>query len=344
MPQVSLDSRRLQGRAAALAAALALAACGGGGSAVADTPAPPPPPAVVTSSLGDFPDPFLFTDAGTTYAFATNGNARNVQVASSIDGSRFTALPDALPVLASWAKPGFGLTWAPEIIRAGTQYLLYYTGRDKVSDRQCIGVAQASAPAGPYTDGRAAPLVCQAAEGGSIDASPWRDGSGLYLYVKNDGNCCNQPTSLYAVPLADDGLSTRGEPVKLLTNDAASWEGRVIEAPTMWQQGGQYYLFYSGGDYGNDSYGVGVASCATPLGPCTKSPANPILKTRSDTSPKLLGPGHQSLLQSGSQTWIAYHTWEVTAAGTKGSRRFMYLDKLDWVNGQPVVRGPTIVP
>jgi len=321
-----------------------LVACGGGGSATAGTPPPAPPPAVVTSSLGDFPDPFVYTEAGTSYAFATNANGRNVQVASSSDQVRFTALPDAMPTLASWASPSFGLTWAPEVIKVGANYLLYYTGRDKASNKQCIGVARASAPAGPYTDNRTAPLVCQVAEGGSIDPNPWQGGGGLYLYVKNDGNCCNLPTSLYAVALTDDGLATAGAPVKLLTNDATSWERDVIEAPTMWARDGQYLLFYSGAHYGDASYAVGYARCATPLGPCTKNPGNPMLKSRSDSSPALIGPGHQSLLQVGGQTWIAYHAWEVTAAGTRGNRRFMYLDKLDWVSGEPVVRGPTMVP
>lgn len=321
-----------------------LVACGGGGSATASTPAPLPPPVAVTSSLGDFPDPFLYAEAGTTYAFATNANGRNVQAASSSDGIRFTPLADALPMLASWASPGFGLTWAPEVIKVGTSYLLYYTGRDKASNRQCIGVARASAPAGPYTDSSTAPLVCQVAEGGSIDPSPWRDATGLYLYLKNDGNCCGLPTSLYAVPLSADGLAVNGALVKLLTNEVASWEGAVVEAPTLFQHDGQYLLFYSGGNYADSSYAVGYARCASALGPCTRNPGNPVLKSRSDTSPTLIGPGHQSLLQVGGQTWMAYHAWEVTATGARGSRRFMYLDKLDWVDGQPVVRGPTMVP
>ena len=322
---------------------LALAACGGGGGGYAPAPALPLPVAV-TSSLGDFPDPFLYAEAGTTYAFATNANGRNVQVASSSDLARFTALPDAMPALAAWASPAFGLTWAPEVVKVGTSYLLYYTGRDKASNKQCIGIATARAPAGPYVDSRTAPLVCQVAEGGSIDPSPWRDTTGFYLYVKNDGNCCGLPTSLYAVPLTADGLATVGAPVKLITNDATSWERAVVEAPTMFQRDGQYLLFYSGGDYADSSYAVGFARCTSALGPCTKNAGNPILKSRSDTSPALIGPGHQSLLQSGGQTWIAYHAWEVTSSGARGTRRFMYVDKLDWVDGQPVVRGPTMVP
>ena len=45
-------------------------------------------------------------------------------------------------------------------------------------------------------------FVCQSAEGGTIDASPFRDGDKLYLYFKNDGNCCNKTTYLYGQELA----------------------------------------------------------------------------------------------------------------------------------------------
>jgi beta-xylosidase len=324
----------------------ALPACGGsGGPTAAPLPPAPPPVATQTSSLGDFPDAFLFAEGPTTYAFATNANGRNVQVAASNDMAHFSALPDAMPQIASWAVQSFGLVWAPEVMKVGGNYLLYYTAHDKASDRQCVGVAQASAVTGPYVDSGNAPLVCQSSEGGTIDPSPFHDASGAnVLYVKSDGNCCGLPTSIYAVPLSADGLSAQGAPVKLLTNDATSWEHSVIEAPTMFQHDGQYLLFYSGGNYADSTYAVGYATCSGLFGPCVKSADNPVLKSRSDTTPKLIGPGHQSLLQVGSQTWISYHAWEVTSSGTRGNRRFMYLDKLDWAGGKPAVEGPTMVP
>jgi beta-xylosidase len=321
-----------------------LVACGGGGGG---TPAPvvtPPPPVAHVSSLGDFPDPFLLADGGVTYAFATNSAGRNVQVAMSTDRLTWQAGADAMPQLPAWAATGFGLVWAPEVLKLGNRYLLYFTARDKASDRQCVGLAEGAEPQGPYVDTRSTPLVCQVSEGGTIDANPLQVGDQLYLYFKNDGNCCGMPTSLYGQRLSADGLSVQGEPVRLLTNQAGSWEGTVIEAPTMWLRDGQFHLFYSAGNYADTSYGMGHATCAGPLGPCERSADSPVLKSRQDTTPPLVGPGHQGLLQVGNQTWIAYHAWEVTAAGTRGNRRFMYLDTLDWVNGKPVVGGPTMVP
>ncbi len=314
-----------------------LAACGGGGSAGTNPPDNP-----VTNSIGDFPDPFVLVDNGLYFAYATNGQGKNVQVLRSSDRLAWTPLADAMPELPSWARTTGSFVWAPEVIKLGGRYLLYFTARDKTIDKQCIGVAVANKPEGPFKDVSSQPLVCQVAEGGTIDASPFLDGGKLFLYFKNDGNCCGQPTWLYAQELAADGLSLLGAPVRLLRNEHA-WEGAVIEAPTMLLYAGSYFLFYSGNDYGGTPYAVGYATCAGPIGPCTAAPENPILKSRA-TAPVLIGPGHTSIFLVGTQHWMAYHAWEVLANGQRGSRRLLYIDKLNWVDGKPVVRGPTLVP
>jgi GH43 family beta-xylosidase len=55
----------------------------------------------------------------------------------------------------------------------------------------------------------------------------------------------------------------------------------------------------------------------------------------------MIGPGHNSFTTSpnGDQEFIVYHAWdpEMTA-------RRMCIDKLDWVNGEPVIHGPTWTP
>jgi beta-xylosidase len=83
---------------------------------------------------------------------------------------------DALPQLGSWAKTGF--TWAPEVLPLNGRYLLYYTASDRRKNAQCVGVAEATDPHGPFVDSRAEPIVCQADFGGSIDADPFRDADG----------------------------------------------------------------------------------------------------------------------------------------------------------------------
>ena len=292
----------------------------------------------------DFPDPHVIKVGDTYYAYATNATSRNVQTASSTDLVNWKLLPDALPAPGPWARLGGGYVWAPEVMEIDGKYLLYYTARDKASNRQCVGVAIADKPNGPFKDSSDKAFVCQADEGGTIDASPFRDGDKLYLYYKNDGNCCSITTRLYVQEMAPDGLSLVGEPTSLVQNDKL-WEGRVVEAPTMWKHEDKYYLFYSGNDYAGPPYAVGYANCESPTGPCQDAEENPILASRMTEKPLVIGPGHQTLLlDDDGETWMVYHVWEVTSAGLRGSRRFMWIDKVEWTEGKPQVKGPTSGP
>ena len=293
---------------------------------------------------GDFADPFVLKEGATYYAYATNASGRNIQVATSPDLVKWTLLSDAMPSLPTWAKLGGSLVWAPEVMKISDKYVLYYTARDKASNKQCVGVATSDKPQGKFRDTNPAPLVCQAEEGGTIDASPFRDGDKLYLYYKNDGNCCNKLTYLYAQEMAPDGLSLVGEPKQLVHNDRG-WEGRVVEAPTMWKHEDKYYLFFSANNYAGVEYAVGYANCETPLGPCEDAPENPILASRMDQKPLVIGPGHQTIIEDDDgETWLVYHAWEVTSAGMRGSSRFMWIDRLTFEGGKPLVQGPTTDP
>ena len=185
-------------------------------------------------------------------------------------------------------------------------------------------------------------MVCQSDEGGTIDPSPFRDGDKLYLYFKNDGNCCDKPTYFWVQELAPDGLSLVGQPTRLIRNEAL-WEGSVVEAPTMVQHEGKYYLFYSANNYAGVEYAVGYATCDLPTGPCTKAPENPILKSRM-TPPLVVGPGHQAIVQVKDQTWIVYHAWNILSSGVRGDARYLWIDRVNWTDGKPVVQGPTVDP
>jgi beta-xylosidase len=291
----------------------------------------------------DFPDPDVLSTTNGYYAYATNGSGRNIQVAHSTDLVHWQLLPDALPAPGPWAKLGGGYVWAPEVIKIAERYVMYYTARDKASNKQCVGVATSNKPDSQFKDPNDHPLVCHPDEGGDIDPDPFRDGDKLYLYFKNDGNCCGRTTYLYVQELAPDGLSLVGAPTQLVSNDKL-WEGRVVEAPTMWKHEGKYYLFFSGNDYAGPPYAVGYANCQSPTGPCEDAPENPILASKMDQPPLVIGPGHQAIVQVDGQTWIVYHAWEVTSAGLRGSRRFMWIDRLDWKDGKPDVLGPTTAP
>lgn len=290
----------------------------------------------------NFPDPFILKEGDTYYAYSTNSNSRNVPMATSTDLVNWDLGRDVMPALASWVDLSNPHVWAPEVIKVGEEYLLYYTARDKNSDRQCIGLAISPAPDGPFRDRSDSPFICQAEEGGSIDASPFRDDDGkLYLYWKNDGNCCMMPTYIYVQELSEDGKSLIGEAIRLLRNEQA-WHGAVVEAPTMWKHEGQYYLFYSANSYAGEAYAVGYATCESPLGSCADAEENPILASDMESQPLVVGPGHQTLIKDETgQTWIVYHVWQISSGGIRTDNRQMWIDKVDWIDGRPVILGPT---
>jgi len=299
----------------------------------------------------NFPDPFILPHQGEFLAYATNADEgrANVQMARSTnlvdwafdrDGER---LHDAMPDLPPWAREGW--TWAPEVIRNGDHYLLYFTARERRSDKQCIGVASATDPRGPFTSQATEPLVCQRDAGGSIDPHVFRDADNqLYLYYKNDGNAIGRPTHIYGQRLASDGLSLSSEPVSLLTNDKR-WEAHVIESPTMVRNGAHYVLFFSANHFGWEEhqrlspYAMGYATCDGPMGPCTDAPNNPILYSyNSREAGCLSGPGHQAVFESGGRQFIVFHAHGATRGCRRASLgRYMYIAPLIWRDGKPEI-------
>ena len=301
----------------------------------------------------NFPDPFILPHAGEYLAYATNpeGAAVNVPMARSADLVKWSfvqrekGLHDAMPNLPPWAREGW--TWAPEVLRHGDRYLLYFTAKEQRSGLQCVGVAEAAEPLGPFTSQAAEPLVCQREIGGTIDPHAFRDQDGqLYLYYKNDGNHpkFGKPTDIFVQRLTPDGLRLTGEPIALLRNDQ-KWEAHVIESPTMARQGDRYILFYSANHFGWEPhqrlspYAMGFARCQGPMGPCADAPNNPIL--HSYNSPEegcLSGPGHQALFEAEGRQFIVFHAHSARPGCRNANKgRYMYIAPLNWQGDEPKI-------
>ena len=279
----------------------------------------------------DFPDPDVLRVGTDYYAYATNGNDINIQVAHSGDLVHWNVLGDALPKLPNWAEQSFGWAWAPEVFSpAEGQYVMYFVAHyaNSSGGTQSIGLATSKDPEGPFVSSNPKPFICQTGEGGSIDPSMFKDRDGQrYVLWKNDGNSVGLLTWLHIQKVSADGLTLEGEPHRLLTVDQG-WEGSLIEAPTLWQQDGKYYLFYSANAYYDRRYAVGVAVADNVLGPYTKI-KGPVLAT--NVGAGLIGPGGQDIVVGPhGDTWILVHAW------APGEYRRLYLEPLAWENGSPV--------
>lgn len=270
------------------------------------------PPYTNPVYAGDFADPFVLAADSVYYAYATNLGASNVPVLRSRDLVSWQPVGDAMPLLPRWAESGRSLTWAPAVLRMDGFFLLLYTARDRRSGRQCIGRAEGASPTGPFADPSEAPFICQAALGGSIDASVVRDASGqAYVLWKNDGNCCGLAVAIWGQRLSSDGRALTGTAAPLLHRDQ-DWEGPLIEAPTMWEEDGVWHLLYSGNMWDTDRYATGRGVCDSPLGPCRKIGVGPVMASDGETA----GPGGAEVFMDlEGRRWMAYHGWTVPAVG-----------------------------
>jgi hypothetical protein len=281
----------------------------------------------------DFPDPFVLRVGSTYFAYATNSTEGNIQIIESTNLTQWRAVGNALPALPTWAKPGG--TWAPSVLQIGGTFVLYYAAvvAGPSGGEECISVAAAAAAQGPFVDHSSAPLVCQPAQGGSIDPSPFVDANGTpYLEWKSNGGG-GQPATIWSEQLNTAGTGFVGSaPTQLLTADQ-SWQAGNVEAPDLVFSGGRTFLFYSGNNWNSADYAIGVATCSGPLGPCTDASSQPILASGTD----LAGPGGASVFSdAGGSLWIAFDAWEPGAVGYPHSR-VLFVRPLSVSGATPVI-------
>ena len=258
-------------------------------------------------------DPDVLVVDGTVHLYATNTLAVGNVVHTTID-DRGTFTSDAMPTLPGWMTPGW--LWAPEVVARDDGYAMYFTSREGTSGVQCLGVAFAADPSGPFIDDRDEPLLCQRDLGGSIDASVHASDGRRYLVWKNDGNRLGIRSSIWLQRLSSDGRSLLGDPVRIL-DATVEWEGGIVEAPEMLEIGDEWLLLYSADRFDSAAYTTGLARCDGPLGPC-RSTGEPWV----DDDDLLLGLGGMStaVLADSQSRVVAYHGWPDDAIGGRDTR------------------------
>jgi hypothetical protein len=282
---------------------------------------------------GDFPDPFVLRVGPAYWAYATGTARSNLQVVSSTDLRTWSQPGDPLPHLPVWAAPGS--TWAPGVLARLTGYVMYYTVRDRAAGRQCISVATSLTPGGPFVDRSSGPFICQLDHGGSIDPDPFVSPNGTpYLMWKSDDNALGNPSHLWAQRLSSDGLGLIGPRVRLL-DQTRPWQLPVVEGPAMVAIGSSFVLLYGAGAWDSASSGIGYATCASPLGPCTNaSVVGPWLASHGAAR----GPSGPAVFVDGAgQTRLAYAAWTGGVGYRGGGVRSLWLGTLSFRGGRPAL-------
>ncbi|KAJ5697762.1 arabinan-endo 1-5-alpha-L-arabinase [Penicillium malachiteum] len=265
----------------------------------------------------DFPDPCVIQTGDGYYAFATSGNGVNVQVASSSDFVTWELMSgtDALPgPFPSWVASSPAV-WAPDVIQRddGTYVMYFSAASSQDSSKHCVGAATSTSITGPYTPEEDV-LACPLDQGGAIDADGFRDGDTYYVVYKVDGNSLDGDGTTHATPILLQGLNSdavtpNGGTTQLLDRDDN--DGPLIEAPSLANVDGTYYLSFSSNMYDTTSYDVSYATASALTGPYTKAqaPYAPLLVSGDPSNVgNLAGPGGADF--NGDASKIVFHAFE----------------------------------
>ncbi|MBF8191001.1 family 43 glycosylhydrolase [Nonomuraea sp. K274] len=299
-----------------------------------------------------FPDPtMIHAKDGLWYAYGTQNPVFN---SKGEDGERI------LPILRSadlvtWEYAGQVFTpqtkpawhngarlWAPDIRYVdGTYHLSYSLASGD------LGLATAPAPTGPWTDkGDMLPAATQATcPTGHIDQAQFTDVDGAhYMYWGSYDVVC-------VARMNADATRVEGVAKQVA-------RGRRMEGAYVVRRDGFYYLFYSDagcctGAY--SGYQVKAGRATSPFGPFTDDEGVDLMELTTKgaivvgaNGNRWTGTGHSGFQTDLSgQDWLVYHgistddpDFPPIGEGrlTNLSKRPLLIDRLDWIDGWPVVR------
>ena len=117
-------------------------------------------------------------------------------------------------------------------------------------------------------------------------------------------------------------------------------DGECVDRPPRGGKEKRWYVFYSGGSYRDNSYGVGYADCGPSIdGPCVKKTAGaPWLSNRPDLH--MFGPGTPTFFRDADgDMMMAVNTWKFSGGQSnpknRGQVMHMFKVRIDR-HGKPV--------
>lgn len=279
------------------------------------------------------PDPTVIrADDGSFYLYSTE-DIRNVPIYHSVDlvNWKMTGTAFSEQTRPEWLPNG--CIWAPDINKIGNRYVLYYAKSVWGQEWDAgIGVAVADKPEGPFVDHGNMIVGRNIGIQNCIDPFYIEDKGHKYLFWGSFHG-------IYGSELSKDGLSIK--------KGAKYYKiaGSFMEATYIKKHGLYYYLFGSAGtccDGEKSTYRITVGRSENLFGPYLDKNGHKLLDNFYEVllhrSDKVIGPGHNAefIVDDNGDDWMLYHGFSASAPL---DGRFLWLDKVKWLNGWPYVEG-----
>lgn len=288
----------------------------------------------VVSMSGDlgFHDPGILGSVGFSTGIETTiGNPGGILVHRSsggVGGSWSTV--GTIPV-AAWAKNYNNKNiWAPDIVKNGSTYYLYYSASQFGTNNSGIGVAASTNPGDPnsWRDLGRAMLTSNGKDYNAIDPHVFNDNGTWWMAFGSFFS------GIKLVKLSSM-TSVSGSIITLATRPGVQYN--PIEAPSLMKRNNYYYLFTSW-DFccrgTGSTYSIRVGRATSITGPYVDQAGRRLDQGGGTlllgSSGNQIGPGGQDIID-GSST-LAYHYYD----GNDGGRPKLAIRSLSWNNDWPV--------
>lgn len=274
--------------------------------------------------------------------FSTGQGVRSY---SSADLKLWTPGPPVFREMPAWHRevvPNHrGHLWAPDVIKIGGRYLLYYSVSAWGRNASAIGLAT-----NPTLDPTAAEYA-------------WRDeGIVVRSFATNDFNAIDPAVVVDEQNRLWMSFGSFWSGIKLVELDGATGRrafpagpihslahAETIEAPCLHRHGEHYYLFVNWGlccRGTNSTYQIRVGRSPTILGPYLDQDGRDLLVGGGafllGSTGSMIGPGHAGILGSGRDELLSFHYYDAR----EGGRPTLGLRALKWdTDGWPTVTSPS---
>jgi len=276
-------------------------------------------------------DPSTIARCGSNYWVFSTG--RGILSQHSTNLHQWTSGPRVFPHAPNWTTnmvPGFrGHFWAPDVIRSGSTWLLFYSVSSWGSQTSVIGLAT-NATLNPVEPGfgwkDCGPVIKSdpSLDFNAIDPSALRDGQGrLWLAFGSYWG------GLRVVEL-DPATGRRLDESAPLT--AVAWKP-AIEAACLSEHDGFFYLMMNWGRCCQgvaSTYNIRVGRSREPTGPFLDREGVDLREGGGTlllgSEGQRIGPGHAGILRDQGAEWLSYHYYDGGwfGVGTLGLRRLSW--------------------